>query len=131
MTERTHWIDRETGEDSEMLLKMMPYKCEKCGNASRDTYPFCPMCGRDARVGFGEWIPVEEALPSDYDCDWVLVQIVEPDTGFLWIPCIAEYRKDRDDWLSSNGGWLKDDNDLFKVIAWMPLPEQFSGKGNE
>lgn len=71
-----------------------------------------------------EWIPVSERLPSDCGCDWVLAQIQEPDTGYLWIPCVAEYRKRKDDWYSdaNDVGWLRNHEGAFKVIAWMPLP---------
>ena len=76
-----------------------------------------------------DWIPVTEKLPSDCNEDWVLVQIQETDTGYLWIPCVAEYRKDKDDWLTDRNelGWLKDHNGVFKVTAWMPLPKQYIG----
>lgn len=74
-----------------------------------------------------DWIPVTKKLPSDCNKDWVLAQIIEPDTGYLWIPCVAEYRKEKDDWYSDSCGlgWLKDHNGEFKVIAWMPLPESY------
>lgn len=79
-----------------------------------------------------KWIPVSEKLPSDCNEDWVLAQIQE-DSGYLWIPCVAEYRKDKDDWLSdANGvGWLKAHNGAFKVIAWMPLPKPYEPQESE
>ena len=78
------------------------------------------------------WIPVTEKLPSDCDEDWVLAQIQE-DNGYLWIPKVMEYRKDKDDWYGTdeNLGWLKNHNGAFKVIAWMPLPKPWSGKESE
>lgn len=73
-----------------------------------------------------KWIPVSEKLPSDCNEDWVLAQIQE-DNGYLWIPCVAEYRKDTDDWYSDANdiGWLKNHRGFFKVIAWMPLPKPY------
>lgn len=74
-----------------------------------------------------KWIPVSKSLPSDYGYDWVLAQIQEPDTGYLWIPCVAEYRKGIDDWFSDANdiGWLRNHKGEFKVIAWMPLPKRY------
>lgn len=67
------------------------------------------------------WILVEDMLPSDCDCDWVLAQIQE-DNGYLWIPRVMEYRKAKDDWYDDGSlGWLKDHNGAFKVVAWMPI----------
>lgn len=74
----------------------------------------------------GEWIPVSEKLPSDCGHDWVLAQIQE-DNGYLWIPCVAEYRKLFDDWFSEANevGWLSMHKGAFKVVAWQPLPEVY------
>lgn len=74
-----------------------------------------------------KWIPVSEKLPSDCGYDWVLAQIQESDTGYLWIPCVAEYRKGIDDWFSDANdiGWLRKHEGAFKVVAWMPLPELY------
>lgn len=33
-------------------------------------------------------------MPNDFGLDWVLVQFVEKDTGFVGIPYIAEHRSD-------------------------------------
>lgn len=73
------------------------------------------------------WIPVSERLPSDCGYDWVLAQIQESDTGYLWLPCVAEYRKGTDDWFSDANdiGWLRKHEGAFKVIAWMPLPKRY------
>ena len=73
------------------------------------------------------WIPVSERLPSDCGYDWVLAQIQESDTGYLWLPCVAEYRKGIDDWFSDANDirWLRKHEGAFKVIAWMPLPEPY------
>lgn len=84
----------------------------------------------------GEWIPVTEKLPSDCGHDWVLAQIQE-DNGYLWIPCVAEYRKLFDDWFTEANevGWLSKHKGAFKVIAWQPLPEPYKedmrGEANE
>ena len=73
-----------------------------------------------------KWIPVREALPNS---DWVLGQIREKDSGYLWIPRQVEYRESRDDWYEESIGWFKEDPDhVFEVIAWMPLPEVYRGK---
>ena len=75
------------------------------------------------------WIPVSEKLPSDCNEDWVLAQIQE-DNGYLWIPCVAEYVKRKDDWFSDANdiGWLRNHDGSFKVIAWMPLPEPYKAE---
>ena len=71
-----------------------------------------------------KWIPVTEALPDNEKYDWVLGQIRETDSGYLWIPRQVEYREIKDDWYEDSIGWLKENPDhAFEVIAWMPLPE--------
>ena len=71
-----------------------------------------------------KWIPVTEALPNNEEYDWVLGQIRETDSGYLWIPRQVEYREIKDDWYEDSIGWLKENPDhAFEVIAWMPLPE--------
>ena len=70
-----------------------------------------------------DWISVNDKLPDECDCDWVLAQVQE-DNGYLWIPQVMEYRRGMDDWFAEDVGWLKSHNGVFKVIAWMPLPEQ-------
>ena len=73
-----------------------------------------------------KWISVREALPNS---DWVLGQIREKDSGYLWIPRQVEYRESRDDWYEESIGWFKEDPDhAFEVIAWMPLPEVYRGE---
>ena len=75
-----------------------------------------------------KWIPVTEALPNNSDLDWVLGQIRETDSGYLWIPRQVEYREAREDWFDEEIGWLKKNPDhAFEVIAWMPLPEPYRG----
>ena len=76
-----------------------------------------------------KWIPVTEALPDNEEYDWVLGQIRETDSGYLWIPRQVEYREIKDDWYEDSIGWLKENPDhAFEVIAWMPLPEPYRGK---
>ena len=75
-----------------------------------------------------KWIPVTEALPNNEEYDWVLGQIRETDSGYLWIPRQVEYREIKDDWYEDSIGWLKENPDhAFEVIAWMPLPESYKG----
>lgn len=75
------------------------------------------------------WIPCSIRKPDNRIDDWVLVQIREADTGYLWIPKVAEYRAAKNDWYLEELGWLSDDpNSRFEVIAWMPLPEQYRGE---
>ena len=75
-----------------------------------------------------KWIPVTEALPNNEEYDWVLGQIRETDSGYLWIPRQVEYREIKDDWYEDSIGWLKENPDhAFEVIAWMPLPERYRG----
>ena len=76
-----------------------------------------------------KWIPVTEALPNNEEYDWVLGQIRETDSGYLWIPRQVEYREIKDDWYEDSIGWLKENPDhAFEVIAWMPLPEPWRGE---
>ena len=76
-----------------------------------------------------KWIPVTEALPKNSEHDWVLGQIMETDSGYLWIPKVVEYRESSDDWFEESIGWLKKNPDhAFEVIAWMPLPEPWRGE---
>ena len=76
-----------------------------------------------------KWIPVTEALPNNEEYDWVLGQIRETDSGYLWIPRQVEYREIKDDWYEDSIGWLKKNPDhAFEVIAWMPLPEPWRGE---
>ena len=76
-----------------------------------------------------KWIPVSEALPNNEEYDWVLGQIRETDSGYLWIPRQVEYREIKDDWYEDSIGWLKENPDhAFEVIAWMPLPERYRGE---
>ena len=75
-----------------------------------------------------KWIPVTEALPNNEEYDWVLGQIRETDSGYLWIPRQVEYREIKDDWYEDSIGWLKENPDhAFEAIAWMPLPESYKG----
>lgn len=75
-----------------------------------------------------KWIPVTEALPKNSEHDWVLGQIRETDSGYLWIPCQVEYRQIKDDWYEESIGWMKENPDhAFEVIAWMPLPKPYRG----
>ena len=75
-----------------------------------------------------KWIPVTEALPNNEEYDWVLGQIRETDSGYLWTPRQVEYREIKDDWYEDSIGWLKENPDhAFEVIAWMPLPERYRG----
>ena len=76
-----------------------------------------------------KWTPVTEALPKNSGHDWVLGQIRETDSGYLWIPKVMEYRESSDDWFEESIGWLKKNPDhAFEVIAWMPLPEPWRGE---
>ena len=75
-----------------------------------------------------KWTPVTEALPNNAEYDWVLGQIRETDSGYLWIPRQVEYREGKDDWYEESIGWLKENPDhAFEVIAWMPLPKVYRG----
>lgn len=78
-----------------------------------------------------KWIPVSERLPDNSKEDWVLAQVQE-DNGYMWIPRVMEYREQMDDWYDESFGWLKERHgDVFKVIAWMPLPEPYEGEVKE
>lgn len=73
-------------------------------------------------VTIRRWIPVSERLPDNKEHDWVLAQVVE-DNGFMHIPKVMEYRRQRNDWYEETYGWLSEHNGAFTVTHWMPLPE--------
>ena len=75
------------------------------------------------------WLPVDERNPDNKYDDWVIGQIREKSSGYLWIPSVVEYRKSKDDWYVEGIGWLKSNpDDAFEVIAWMPLPKKYVPK---
>ena len=75
------------------------------------------------------WVPVDERKPDNKYDDWVIGQIREKDSGYLWIPSVVEYRESKDDWYVEGIGWLKlNQDDAFEVIAWMPLPKKYVPK---
>lgn len=85
----------------------------------------------EAQPQVGEWIQVSERLPDNSKEDWVLAQVQE-DNGYMWIPRVMEYREQMDDWYDESFGWLKERHgDVFKVIAWMPLPEPYKEEVKE
>lgn len=78
---------------------------------------------------YGKWIPCSVERPKNSEHDWVLGQIREKDTGYLWIPKVVEYRENLDDWYCDELGWLKQSpvaNNRFEVVAWMPLPPLYN-----
>ena len=75
-----------------------------------------------------KWISVNEKMPKDCFCDWVLVSIVEKETGFRWIPKVGEYRKRMDGssgwFIEQDGiGLIEADDPELRVTHWQPLPE--------
>ena len=74
-----------------------------------------------------EWISVKDRLPDNKEHDWVLAQVVE-DNGFMHIPKVMEYRKQRNDWYEETYGWLSEHNGAFTVTHWMPLPQPPKGE---
>lgn len=75
------------------------------------------------------WLPVDERKPDNEHDDWVIGQIREKSSGYLWIPSVVEYRESKDDWYVEGIGWLKSNpDDAFEVIAWMPLPKKYVPK---
>ena len=71
------------------------------------------------KIRLGEWIPCSEYLPKDFGLDWVLVQFVEKDTGFVGIPRIAELRSDGK-WHLQSGDKQEEDfiNNLHYASSW-------------
>lgn len=72
-----------------------------------------------------KWIPVSERLPdappegiADEDCPEYLVMIKD-----FSVPTTLYY--------SSDGSWFDDNGYVYKVIAWMPLPEPYKEAENE
>ena len=45
----------------------------------------------------GKWIKFSDAIPEDFNLDWVLVQFVEK-SGFVGLPYIAEFDKSKNIW---------------------------------
>ena len=71
------------------------------------------------KIRLGEWIPCSEYLPKDFGLDWVLVQFVEKDTGFVGIPNIAEQRSDGKWHLQSDDKQEEDFiNNLHYASSW-------------
>lgn len=64
------------------------------------------------------WVLCSEAMPEDFGEDWVLVQVRECSTGFLWIPKIGEFRKHTNSWhVDANGEFDTAVLTEFQVIA--------------
>ena len=112
--------------------------CDICGELEKSNGIMCGACNLDSFIREYDdipsaeperkWIPVSEALPKNSEHDWVLGQIRETDSGYLWIPRQVEYRQITDDWFEESIGWFKKNPDhAFEVIAWMPLPERWRG----
>ena len=72
------------------------------GDAHFQNYGYAIMVVMDLPSAEPErkWIPVTEALPKNSEHDWVLGQIRETDSGYLWIPKVVEYRESSDDWFA-------------------------------
>ena len=82
-----------------------------------------------------KWISISKGLPDNRQYDWVLVTIREKSTGFLFKPRIMEYRAGKNDWYDDQIGWFKEKfngenayDDVWEIVAWMPLPEPYAGK---
>lgn len=79
-----------------------------------------------------DWIPVRKDGLGPLPEDWCIVQVMEVDTEYLWLPKIGEYRRAKNKWciegsFEATNGWLEEDYaKYFKVIAWMPLPEKYT-----
>lgn len=85
-----------------------------------------------------KWISISKGLPDNRQYDWVLVTIREKSTGFLLMPRIMEYRADKNDWYDDQIGWFKEKfngenayDDVWEIVAWMPLPEPYAESENE
>lgn len=71
------------------------------------------------KIRLGEWIHCSEYLPKDFGLDWVLVQFVEKDTGYVCIPNIAELRSDGKWHLQSDDKQEEDFiNNLHYASSW-------------
>lgn len=108
--------------DEDKLIKELKFQinnCETYGHS--DIYIDLEMAKKWVETiekkKVGEWIPVEERLPKNYENVLVSCQNGEVDYGF----------HDKD------SGWVLDyvDDKAYPVLAWQPLPEPYEVKENE
>ncbi len=81
------------------------------------------MAGRDGRLLIG-WIPVEERLPDEPNC----CDLAEMEGNIVSLEECIVMIEGADEptclYYAGDGEWYRD-GDLYKVIAWMPLPERY------
>ena len=81
----------------------------------------------------GGWIACSDRLPEERD--WYLAVFEEVDTGFIGLPCIAEYLMGKHTISTTEDGWIihnctdREDGPSeyyikLRCVAWQPLPEQ-------
>ena len=69
------------------------------------------------------WRPCSVEMPKSHD--WVLVQVHDPDTEYIWIS-VGEYEEEENDWYVKGNGY-QGNPAHYNVDAWMPLPEKWNG----
>lgn len=82
----------------------------------------CDRCGiyKGVELAAPKWIPVTERLPEDA-YEGVLVSMQLPNNELH--VCIGSYYGDR--WTDENNEPLEIRSGIWKVLAWMPLPESY------
>lgn len=70
----------------------------------------------------GEWIPVEERLPNEEEFE---KNYCRNHWGAEFIVMIKGANRPTSLYYKE-GVWFDDDNNDYDVLAWMPLPEQYS-----
>lgn len=72
-----------------------------------------------------KWMSVKDKMPSDFNCDWVLV--LPFDGEFRCVPTVAEYRNGH--WwnhtLSKDVDCIDGEGSPFEVKYWKPLYDEF------
>lgn len=70
------------------------------------------------------WIPTAERLPDQRE---FIESYVQSEYAAEFLVTIEGAEKATTLYYSQTGVWFNEQGDLYKVIAWMPLPEAFKG----
>ena len=87
--------------DKDELIKALNYDRQQYQKGYEDGKAECP-----------QWIPCSERLPKEDGLYLVT-------TKYSQIPTMLEWRV---------GFWFDEEANIYKVIAWMPLPEAYKGE---
>lgn len=70
-----------------------------------------------------DWIPVTERLPEKRD--WYLATFREKDSKYQWLPRVADYLPQKNEWRFIDGDREVVEGCLLECVAWMPLPKPY------